>query len=1077
MPERINKLQPDRTLYLRGFDSFAAAASIHSASPSGFTISGTFRDPGDFAVAVLYDADNYFEHPSIKYLPDFNFSGLTLNFDLTYTDGAQPIDSPEYNWIAWATLDCVRSDQSTAHIPLFSNAMLGGNSFPAASATINVVTSGAGVQAFDRVTLCYQNLAFDYIVPGSSSAAFSFFAGGAGTQHSITVNGRVYTFTESAGQTSADVAAGLAQAVNSPGDPQVTAAAASNNVTLTVNLAAAGIAIPVSASGGAPATLFLATPAYVASQLAAEINLTNWTNAGPPYALLAAASGAQITLTAARYGAVNVSGASVTLASGAVFSGILPGAPILIGNAFYTVASVQSPAQLTLTANGPQASGIAYVAPRGGRDGNLIQLYALSKTATLVTDLPLYSLAGGSSAVTWNINIDFTALGISSLRQCWLTFAPSLANGAAYTATEWQAVFSNWTLTGDPGVMQLQVAGPGSVRIEESDAACKLSGSWTLSDNTEAFYSGYFAMATKDPNATATITYTCQFQHELFCGTSLYSDRGVMFVQVDGDAPTTLDCRLNVSSALVTRRLMRPSVAAGTHTVKIWFQTPGVFYLDFIEAAVPSDVPDALTSRTGISPALDFDTDHSYKLSPARIWWMMDKLGYGGPINEYLGVFWWNERVLAGATFPSAVVTVGGAWAGGDTAQLTVNGTTLLKNVLPKDTPATIAQHFASYINGAFLATWASVSVSGGAAALTITSRSTGASYAITVAASATSPAGTIAVTQQPAAPVAGNWVIDDTVTPPVNRATRDWHADFYTLAAARKREVVTACSLELVNPPAGYAALFPDAQRTPVSTATGFANLVSTQCAVGGSKMLAYQKAVYREIASLQSAAGLTPALQYGEFLWWYFAGANGGMAYYDDETLAAAQTALGRPLYVFQTPNDDPTVNSGADAVFVRNRLRDHVAALVADIRSAYATVICEVLWPYDVNYPMPVGSPPLGGQLNRFVNLPVEWQTQSASGLDRIKEEALAFGTVLRNLDYAQQAISLFLNFGWPQSAVRYLAPVYGSAVPWYTELNLAIGAGLNINNLWAFDHVCLFNLQVPEPAPSSRSTVQN
>ena len=60
MPERIYKLQPDRTLHLRGFDSFAAAAAIHSASPGGFTVSGTFRDPADFAVAVLYDADNFY---------------------------------------------------------------------------------------------------------------------------------------------------------------------------------------------------------------------------------------------------------------------------------------------------------------------------------------------------------------------------------------------------------------------------------------------------------------------------------------------------------------------------------------------------------------------------------------------------------------------------------------------------------------------------------------------------------------------------------------------------------------------------------------------------------------------------------------------------------------------------------------------------------------------------------------------------------------------------------------------------------------------------------------------------------
>jgi hypothetical protein len=310
---------------------------------------------------------------------------------------------------------------------------------------------------------------------------------------------------------------------------------------------------------------------------------------------------------------------------------------------------------------------------------------------------------------------------------------------------------------------------------------------------------------------------------------------------------------------------------------------------------------------------------------------------------------------------------------------------------------------------------------------------------------------------------------------------------------------------------------------------------------------MLAYQTAVYRDIAGLQAAAGLTPALQYGEFLWWYFSrqlpvgyasytapisigtaaghglatgdrviisgvlgntAANGawtitvtdpthftlngssgngdytaggsmivpGMAYYDDETLAAAQSQLGRPLYVFQTPNDDPSANNSADAIFLRNRLRDHVAGLVTDIRSAYPGVICELLWPYDVNYPSPVGSPPVGGRLNRFINLPVEWQTQPQSGLDRMKAEALAFGTSLRDLNYAGEAIKLFPSFGWPVNAVRYLVPVFGAAVPWYKELNLAIGAGLNTNNLWAFDHVCLYNLQVPEPPPPSRSVVQ-
>ena len=36
MSETIYKLQPDRTLALRGFDGFASAATIHNASPNGF---------------------------------------------------------------------------------------------------------------------------------------------------------------------------------------------------------------------------------------------------------------------------------------------------------------------------------------------------------------------------------------------------------------------------------------------------------------------------------------------------------------------------------------------------------------------------------------------------------------------------------------------------------------------------------------------------------------------------------------------------------------------------------------------------------------------------------------------------------------------------------------------------------------------------------------------------------------------------------------------------------------------------------------------------------------------------------
>src|SRR5262249_18375318 len=155
---------------------------------------------------------------------------------------------------------------------------------------------------------------------------------------------------------------------------------------------------------------------------------------------------------------------------------------------------------------------------------------------------------------------------------------------------------------------------------------------------------------------------------------------------------------------------------------------------------------------------------------------------------------------------------------------------------------------------------------------------------------------------------------------------------------------------------------------------------------------------------------AGLTPHVQFGEFLWWYSADpAGSGMAFYDDETTAAAATALGRALHTFMTTDDDPTVNTGADALFLRNRLRDHVSALITYLRWAYPEVKCELLWPYAVNYPAPLSTTPTtGGRLNRFINLPVEWQTQATSGLDTAKIEALGFTTGMRSLDLAREAI---------------------------------------------------------------------
>ena len=98
--------------------------------------------------------------------------------------------------------------------------------------------------------------------------------------------------------------------------------------------------------------------------------------------------------------------------------------------------------------------------------------------------------------------------------------------------------------------------------------------------------------------------------------------------------------------------------------------------------------------------------------------------------------------------------------------------------------------------------------------------------------------------------------------------------------------------------------------------------------------------------------------------------------MAFYDADTAAAALTALGRALATFHTPNDDPSVNSYADANFLRSRLKSYVDGIRSSVLASYSTAVFELLWPMDVNDPDTC-------RLTRYINLPTEWQTRTGSG----------------------------------------------------------------------------------------------
>ena len=258
------------------------------------------------------------------------------------------------------------------------------------------------------------------------------------------------------------------------------------------------------------------------------------------------------------------------------------------------------------------------------------------------------------------------------------------------------------------------------------------------------------------------------------------------------------------------------------------------------------------------------------------------------------------------------------------------------------------------------------------------------------------------------------------------------------------------------------------------------FIDLQTSQCAFNPSTVTPYMTACYKQAAALLAAAGLVPWLQFGEILHWFFAGGTpASMALYDANQTAAALTTLGRALAIFATPDDDPSVNGYADANFLVARLQAHIHAIRTAVLASTPTAKFELLWPYDVNYktsyssPMP-GIMPIGGRLCRYINLPGAW-TAPGSDIDRLKIEALAWGTTYRNLDLAETAIQFYAtDTTWQAGSVMYLLPWDNGGCPWPHELVAAMGAGLSGFVLWALDHAVNFSWPFPLPgqAPSIR-----
>ena len=167
MAEQLLKLSPDRDLQCY-FLTPSAIAAMSQASPNGFTVSGKWRQQFDWAV-VEWNRDNVFEHPTLRYLPDGDLSGLTL----TYTEqrtGCIPIESNLFPVVSWDQLRvwAVNADgtETVYYIPIASHATPIGNGYVPASGTMTLVASpGSGM----RVGLAFLEEHYYYIVGPTDS--------------------------------------------------------------------------------------------------------------------------------------------------------------------------------------------------------------------------------------------------------------------------------------------------------------------------------------------------------------------------------------------------------------------------------------------------------------------------------------------------------------------------------------------------------------------------------------------------------------------------------------------------------------------------------------------------------------------------------------------------------------------------------------------------------------------------------------------------------------------------------------------------------------------------------------------
>ena len=1029
-PKPLHIFDPRRTMHVQGFSGRAATTTIHDATETGLSISGIFQAPEDFAVLCLYNAYDYFNHLRTKPLPRTDLSGLTLEFDIDYDhalDGAMRFDANKYASVSWdaITFVCGAGDLYEVRLLDHATAIAGGET----PASCRLEASGTWpASGLDWLHLYFRDTRY--------------------TVASDQVEGTAY-----------DALLRLAEIINTPGEPVAGRYGPDQSGVITASVIRTGPA-------GAPSAaliLTFATPPLPAARYGKLGNLDR----------VLATSGHQ-----------GVGGQSMD------WSG--PRNPRFAGGDNDTRYRVSLDfTQPLLDKNGAivQMNDCRKIymvfAPRFERVEEELETGAFLTADAQPGDTVLHvdntsALAAGRYFIG-NSESEERVLLVSvdsgsqiAVQRGYENSVPSfwpagtrlkkLSPVSGVDADiEWRVTISNITVTGD---RSLKVGG-GAPRIEESDARAKYTGYWEDYTYGAGWPTQWWSMgharrcAPNDPSdlRKVTIRYSYQAAHDLYLGTFLSTDCGKISVSLDGDPATTHDLYLNEYGGTTANLKLRTGVPAGNHTVEItalFDRNPAsggyYFYFDYLWPLEPVDVPDPPQEYPNVSLAIDFDTDHGYRKPPAWHLWQLQRLGFKGHADVYMGVFWNNKRRRVDASYPYAMIQFSGDPAPGEVVSVRISGTTINHAIGYGETLQQIVSHFRAAINGMFVGIWADDNF-GTSTTLRVQSKAPLWTF-FDNAATGSPSVSAVMDDHLGVAGVEGDWELIDAVSPVMTEGARRWIRDLAGQFAAAGIPASFAFSMEVYRPPEEMAARYWDG--APVEL-----DVPSTQMHFG-ARVRNYLKQMYKECADQIAAAGLPIVLQFGETQWWYFPNAS-GMPFYDAETKAAFEARYGRPMHRFLANTDSPE-DDIETADFLRDRIWEYCQEVIAYVRQYHPAAVFECLWPLDANQGKPAPSPEFRA-LNFNVNLPEQWKN-SAYGVKYFRAEGFDYDIWQKNAVRMRQTMEFPRTLGRPPEECMYLAGIYGPPDPPMAQAyGMWRSEGLYSFCFWAFDQFCLNSRPVP------------